>query len=150
MKQSALLKLPFPLHAQLKALAKTRDTTMVQLIADLVDQAAAAGEIPDAIPGFIIDVSGNRISLMAGADRIAVMTADEARDFADTLESVTQKNLVAHVVESGVVSVGSIRRRGTGISIEPDIGDPTRSYVVAPSVALSLARQIRKSASAIS
>lgn len=150
MKQSALLKLPLPLHAQLKALAKARDTTMVQLIAVLVDQAATAGEIPDETPGFIIDVSGRLISLAAGSDQIAVMTADEARELADTLERVTQSKPVTRVVESGGVSNGSVRRRGTGISIEPSIGASTRSYVVAPSVASSLARQIRKTVSTIS
>lgn len=51
MNQSQNIKIPTPLHAQLKALAAKRGTTMVEVIHATVRQAIAAGELPDEVPG---------------------------------------------------------------------------------------------------
>jgi predicted DNA-binding ribbon-helix-helix protein len=51
MRSFSFVKLPASRAAQLKALAKLRNTTMTELIAEIVNQAISAGELPDQTPG---------------------------------------------------------------------------------------------------
>lgn len=144
MKQNTLLRLPVPLHTRLKELAKYRGVTMVQLIADMLDQAANAGDIADKTPGFDIEVTARGVTLHAGDDLVAVMTVEQARSMASALEEVAeQPKLVGVVAEDGIVT---IRRRGTGISVEPDLHGQFERFVLAPEIARDVARQIRKAA----
>lgn len=144
MKQNTLIRLPVPLHGRLKALAAARNTTMVQVIADMVDQAVDAGEVPDKTPGFDIEVTRLGVTLHAGDELVAVMTVQQAHDVADTLEEVANSPKTTGVVlEDGVLT---IRRRGTGVSIEPEVFNQHERYVLAPEVARDLARQIHKAA----
>ena len=146
-KQSALLKLPLPLHTQLRALAQARGTTMTEIIADVIAKAIEGGELRDETPGVEIVVTDETITLRAGDLTLPAMTMAEARDVANYLEEVVARTIVRGIMlESGAVL--TVRRRGSGVSLEPDPRGEQR-HVMAPTVARDLARQIRKAADSL-
>jgi hypothetical protein len=146
MKQSTIIQVPIPLHAQLKALAKARDTTMTGVLAAFVQQAVKAGEIDEAIPGFELTAERGRITL---GKHLVALTPEHARELADNLEAAIEPSggppRRVHRLSPADEGFAVVTRRGTGIEI--DTGNGVRS-VVTPAIARDLARQLRKAAKA--
>lgn len=148
MTATTLLRVPTPLHAQLKTLAALRSTTMVSLLHGIVRDAIAAGELPDTVPGFALtlnlDQTPPRMILEADDAILAEMTASDAREIADKLDSVTKRGGTAYVVlERWQVM---IRNVGPGVAIErqdPLGGEVRRTLSLA--YAAELAATLRRS-----
>ena len=139
-KQSIHIKIPLPLHGQLKSLAAKRNVTMTALLSDFVRQAIGIGELADETPGFEIRVEGARVIFDAplndtDGDCLAVMTAGQSKDVASTLEeAAATKN---EIPDTGVVvgdGVLVIRRVGTAVAMEPQ-GKPLSARRVSPQIA---------------
>jgi hypothetical protein len=145
----ALLRLPRERALQLKALAKVRSITMTELIAGLINDAIAAGELPDQVPGFwvgAIDVQNDSPVIKFEMDGKAMQFLPAgAREVADALEAAVRDPAV-YVTMPGQTRV-TVQRQGSGIAIVAGLEDKVRR-VVAPSIAGDLARQLRRAATA--
>lgn len=152
MKQSAVVKLPYSLHAQLKNLAAARGVTMVDLVHGIVRQAIESGELPDETPGIgvgiLLDLDaedhGPFVRITAPAGTFPLMTYEEAELVARNLKDVKpgEGDVVRTVLaERGRIEVQNV---GTGVAL---IGSPREEgesvrIVMTPALVRDLARQI--------
>lgn len=160
MAQSQIIKLPSPLHAQLKALAAVRGTTMVGVVHSTIRQAIEAGELPDETPGLkvalVLDLDGEDhgpfVVINTPKGELPYMTKEDAEAVAIVLETLgsldPRGSDVVHnrLAKGGQIAVGF---RGTGIEIEGALwGDEknTVRVIVTAALAGDLARQIRTAA----
>lgn len=146
----AQIKLPAARGAQLKALAKGRNLTIVDLIGTWIGEAIEAGEIPDEIPGFVVErakqPSRNMIRFAVDGGEV-VAWPQEAIGLADTLEELASTPGSVLIFLKERVGMVQIDRVGNGVCIELKDQEGARK-VVAPGIARDVARQLRRVAKA--
>ena len=153
---SQMLKIPTPLHAQLKALATKRGTSMVAVVHDFVRKAIEAGELEDEVPGFRVRIElnldaeehGPFVIVSTPEGDLPPMTRQTAELYANALAEIapgddTQARSVTNLTGYwGVTNVGTgIKLYGGSDSSKGRIGG-----VVTLEFARDLARQLRAAA----
>ena len=156
MNQSSNLRIPAPLHAQLKALAATRGTTMVDVLHDTVRQAIEAGEIPDEVPGFKVsllydmdaDNHGPFVVVETPGGTFPRLKCEEAEIIASRIERLNPGDtLTRHSREKGGRWTNwTIENAGTSVRIACDPHDSGERVEVVLTVAFArdFARLLRR------
>jgi len=155
MTDSILFRLPTERGQQLRTLARTRNTTITEVIAHWINQEIAAGTIPDTTPGFPIEAVkvGRKHAVSFGMviadDQIFLppMRPEDAISAADALERIATKNGAWLNADLGA-DILKFERAGTGVVIEiiDGVTEKETRRVVPRSVALDIARQLRSAA----
>ena len=154
------IKLPDPIHAQLKALAAARSTTMVEVIASFTRQAVEAGEIKPEASGFSVSLlldldaaterdAGPYVVIKTPAGDMPPMTREDAETVAGFLgnENGTADTITGH--RTNRTGRWSVERRGTLIKLSgTPAGRGAKPIIVtlAPIIARDLAGQVWKAA----
>lgn len=158
MKQSTLIQIPTPIHAQLKALAMKRGTTMVEVIHGAVRDAIAAGELPDEVPGLKVRLEldldaedhGPWVIITTPSGDLPRMTREDAEAVARNLcrEATGDDEIDStRANRNGIWSVGV---QGTSVELlgkhpNQPIEKAVR-VVMTPAIARDFARQVRRAA----
>lgn len=155
MSQSTLIKVPTPVHAQLKLLAQRRGMTMVGVIEETIRRAISDGEIEDETPGLKVTIlldldakdHGPFVRVTTPKGELPNMTREDAEAVASFLEEIAPGSDNVHVRTNrgcrwDVSFVGvAIKLTGRG----PLDKSPTEAVMTA-SIAKGFARQLRKAA----
>lgn len=155
------VKLPDPVHAQLKALAAARSSTMVEVIASFLRQAVEAGEIKPETSGLSVNVGllldldaserdqGPFITVTTPEGSLPHMTREDAETVAGFLLGEDVAPDAARHVRTNAGKRWSVEARGTSLVLTgtpAGKGAQSVAFVMAPVVARDLAGQMRKAA----
>lgn len=155
MQQSQNIKLPGPIHAQLKALATVRGATMVDVIAGFLRQAIEAGEIAPESAGLSVGITldlddedgpGPWAFIKANDGDMPYMSRAEAEFIAEALTLEKSPSPTALNFCTNRFGSWHIEARGTSIQINGTGHSDDRPFIrliMAPVVARSLAKQLR-------
>lgn len=134
------IKLPAVRAAQFKRLAKIRHTTMSALIGETIERAVAKGELPDETPGIQFAGYGADGLIVRIDDEHVVMTSYEAMQFHRLLQGRSKR--AWHCSKGRKIL--TVRRAGTGISLEIVGGTRAAHKSLPTKMAIDLCRQIEK------
>lgn len=150
---SQMLKIPTPLHTQLKALASKRGTSMVAVIHDFVRKAIEAGELDDEVPGFRVrlelnlDTEGHGpfVILSTPEGDLPPMTRQTAEHYSDILAQIAPGDDTEARSISDRTGHWAATNVGTGIKLYGGLNNPKTRLegVVTVAFARDLARQLR-------
>lgn len=158
MSQSKIIQLPAPLHAQLKALATKRGTTMVECIHGVVRDAIEKGELKDEVPGLKVTLTldldaedhGPWVIITTPSGDLPRMTREDAEVVARNLCRETTGDGEIDSTRANRNGVWSVGVRGTSVELlgkhpNQPIEKAVR-VVMTPAIARDFARQVRRAA----
>ncbi len=129
---------------QLRTFASSKGVSLADAIALLINDAIAAGKIPNEVPGFTIERAGDAVLVDTGAWK-RILPLDLAKTYADRIRAITRPILTPGKDNPFLPVLGlDVTRRGVGIKLVDTEGKFERT--VAPSVAEDVARLIDQAA----
>jgi len=139
-----LIKIPDERAAQLKALADSEGVTVTYLLGRFINREIKAGRLADETPGFRFKPKGQGIQVDIDGLKPQIISSDDARSLAKALENAASaRGTFLDMDASGQPEVGRV---GTGIYLK--FSGARGRRVIAPSVAIDVARQLRSAAEA--
>ena len=156
--QSQNIKIPTPLHAQLKALATKRGVTMVEVVHSVVRDAIMAGELPDEVPGLKVRLEahldgdesefGPWVVITTPDGNLPRMTREDAEAVARNLcRENADGDDITHV-RMNRAGTWEVRMQGTSIQLTGKTHDAEKAVevILTPTIARDFARQVRRAA----
>lgn len=142
-----LIKIPDERAAQLKALADKEGMTVTDLIGRFINREIKAGRLPDETPGFRFNAKGQQVHVEIEGVKAPPMSCNAARSLAKQLEYMASgKSKHRVTLDMDVPSLPEVGRVGTGVYLEFHGTGARGRRVIAPGVALDIARQLRRAA----
>lgn len=155
MNQSTHIKIPTPLHAQLKVLAVKRGTTMVEVIHGVVRDAIEKGELKDEVPGLKVRLElnldtedhGPHVIITTPNGDLPPMTREDAEAIACYLSETEPGSDITgnRINKGGHWKVGFV---GTSVKLSGQAHGVVKpvEIVLTPAIARDFARQVRRAA----
>lgn len=145
---STHIHIPDEQAERIKQFARARKLNIPDAVGELINIAVRAGEMPDGVPGFELNVDEDTVRLTSENGYSRVMTREGAKAFATSLRWLSQPksakaSIFRDVIEgfAGFEVVG-LRRLGAGLKM---IGDNNIERTIARSVGRDLADFIDRS-----
>jgi hypothetical protein len=136
-----LIKVPDERAAQLKALADSEGITITDLIGRFINREIKAGRLPDETPGFRFTPNGKEIYVDIEGIKTLTISGGDALSVAKGLERVARTGGAFLDMDApGQPKIGCV---GSGVYLEFSGAGAKGRRVVARSVALDIARQLR-------
>jgi hypothetical protein len=137
------IAIPVERYEQLKLYATSRKISVADAVGVLINDAVAAGKIPNVVPGFRIERNGEVISIEAIGAFVRKLNREAATEYADRIHAML-KPMITPAADNPFVPTFDVIRRGSGVKlIDPETG---AERAVSPSVALDVARLISEAA----
>lgn len=127
---------------QLDLLAKSLGISVADAVGVLINDAIAAGKIPDVVPGITIERTGDLVTMAAQGAFVKSMTRETARQIAFQARNILDGTVAAF--SNGPDGIG-ILRRGSGVKFR-DL-DSGGEKTVAKGIARDVARLLDRAAS---
>lgn len=138
-----LIKLPSERVEQLRQLSENLNMSIADCIAMFIREQIEKGNLPDEVPGIIVERTDDKVTVDAGAFR-ASLTADLATGYAAKVRSM-MLSIAIPSKDNPFVPELDVVRRGTSIKLIDRASGAEKT--LAPSVAEDFARVLAKYAS---
>ncbi|KRB31711.1 hypothetical protein [Mesorhizobium sp. Root172] len=134
--------LPLERYRQLQQIAALDGVTVVDVVSDFINDAIAAGRIPDSLPGWTVRHKSNGTVQLATevSDFDVTMSKASAVVLADEIDRLAQPNVKAKAILDLDANV-KIERTGPALALT-DINSGAR-YTAARNVMVDIARLLR-------
>jgi hypothetical protein len=142
-----IIKIPDERAAQLKTLADNEGITVTDLLGRFINREIKAGRLPDETPGFRFKRQDHKVYVEIDGVKATPISCDDARSLAKHLERVAKGG--GAFLDMDTPGQPEVGRVGTGIYLKFSGAGANGRRVMAPSVALDVARQIRRAAQTV-
>lgn len=142
------ISLPNERVEQLRLIAKAKNKTIVEIIADYVRSEIAAGTIPGTVPGIDVRKTGPEITI-TGRDFSVSLPAEEGPTLADLLKQSGSATADPERKERWIASLATlsgvkVKRAGNGVKLVSPITG--REFPLNLDIAADLADEISRTA----
>jgi len=141
-----LIKIPDERATQLKALADREAITVTDLLGRFINREIKVGRLPDETPGFRFKPIGRKVQIEIDGIKAPAIPHEDARSLADQLERIAIKG--GAFLDADAPGSFQVGRVGNGVYLQFVSNGAKARRVLAPSVTLDVARQLRRAAKA--